>query len=107
MSETDNDFPPDWFRPDVEFTLRATAEGRLYTAPDHIAAYAWLLDPPAPAYPAGDDVSEAVGILAERGYLTWRREATFKTESGETFTGDRMELTKTGRELYDRLNPGR
>lgn len=92
-----------WLQPEVELILRKAIDGRLYAYFNNWSSYGWFDDTPQRAYPAGHEVSELMRAMEKKGHLTWGSQVLLTDESGESFTGDRMELTASGRELYDRL----
>lgn len=100
-----DDFPPNWMRPEVEQLLELTAAARLWTRVNNgTAFFAWAyFDDGRPAEPIDDHTDSSAWILIERGYLTTADRKTLKTESGETFTAERVVFTPAGRELHEKL----
>lgn len=101
-----NDFPSQWMRLDVEQLLELTSSARLWTRPNNETAFfAWAyFDDGKPAEPIDDHTDSSAAILIDRGYLTSAEQQTLTTESGESFTAERMVFTPAGRQLYERLS---
>lgn len=102
-----DDFPPDWMKPDAQQVLSLAASGHLYADINNPLEFGWTkTEDPIPAHPIGDDPSSTAWVLWERGYLMTGDRVTMATESGETFTAERMVLSPAGRELHQQLNSG-
>lgn len=100
--------PPDWMKADVDKLLRMAISDRLYTrGGDLTGSWGWFRDHAERARPATDEESEVLWILEERGYLVAGLSCVLVDESGELFRADRVEITPSGRELFERLNPKR
>lgn len=97
-------WPPTWLTADVEFLLRAAIDGRLHTRTTSMTIEGWFHDRPEPAIPASDDQSETIGILEQHGCLVVGSRARLTdADSGEEFVAERVEITPSGRYLFDRL----
>jgi len=103
-----DEFPPDWMEADVRSVLGLVAAGTLYTRSGPVQDYGWINhEGDKAAQPIPDDQSSTTHIMVERGYLLWAESATLATESGETFTAERMVFTPAGRQLHEQLNRGK